>query len=229
VGGVCHDEADKHVENMAPSLPKADPATDCGMTSPRLLTVSAVEPDEALLAQAARLVHDGGLVAFPTETVYGLAADATNPQAIDRLNRVKGRPPEKPYSIHLYDVEQLHRFVSEVPSLARHLIERFWPGPLTIVMPGKDGATVGFRLPSHPVARMFLRACQRPVVAPSANRSGFPPPTDGKEVLAALDGQFDCLLDAGPTPLGRESTVVSVIGGRCDVLREGAIPREQIL
>jgi L-threonylcarbamoyladenylate synthase len=95
-------------------------------------------------------------------------------------------------------------------------------------MPSKDGKTVGFRLPNHPVAQALLRRCQRPVVAPSANRSGFPPPTDGREVLAALDGQFDCLLDAGPTPLGRESTVVSIDGDSLVVLREGAVPAQAL-
>jgi len=193
------------------------------MSSPTVLAVNPNTPEEPLVAEAARILGAGGLVAFPTETVYGLAADANNPSAVERLNRVKGRPPEKPYSIHLYEVAQIHAFVKEIPPMAKRLIERFWPGPLTIVMPAKGTGSVGFRLPNHPVAQAFLRQCQRPVVAPSANRSGVPPPTDGREVLEALDGQFDCLLDAGPTPLGRESTVVSVVGGRLEILREGAI------
>jgi L-threonylcarbamoyladenylate synthase len=198
------------------------------MSAPRVLPINPNTPEEHLVAEAARILCDGGLVAFPTETVYGLAADATNPKAIERLNQVKGRPPDKPYSIHLRDVSQLHAFVEEIPPIATRLIERFWPGPLTIVMPKKGGGTVGFRLPNHPVANAFLRQCQRPVIAPSANRSGFPPPTDGKEALTALDGQFDCLLDAGPTPLGRESTVVQVVGERLEILREGAIPAQTI-
>ena len=108
-------------------------------------------------------------------------------------------------------------------------MERFWPGPLTIVLPGKDGRTVGFRLPDHPIAQAFLRACQVPVAAPSANRSGSPPPTDAQEVMKALDGAFDCLLDGGPTKLGRESTVVEIIEGRVEIRREGAISNEAIL
>jgi len=198
------------------------------MSAPQIFSINANTPEEHLLAEAAHILCDGGLVAFPTETVYGLAADATNPQAVMRLNRVKGRPPEKPYSIHLYETAQIAAFVETIPPLATRLMERFWPGPLTIVMRSKDGKTVGFRLPNHPVAQAFLRRCQRPVVAPSANRSGFPPPTDGREALTALDGQFDCLLDAGPTPLGRESTVVSVVGGQLEILREGAIPLQTI-
>jgi len=175
------------------------------------------------------VIRRGGLVAFPTETVYGLAADATNPTAIERLNQVKGRPPEKPYSLHLHSVAQVHAFVTTIPPLAAKLMERFWPGPLTIVMPSKEGKTVGFRLPSHPVASAFLKACGVPVVAPSANRSGSPPPTDAQEVLAALNGSFDCLLDAGPTQMGRESTVVEVIDGRIAVRRVGAIDPASLL
>ena len=198
------------------------------MTTPRVLSINPSQPEPQLIEEAARILCAGGLVAFPTETVYGLAADATNPQAIARLNQVKGRPPEKPYSIHLYETAQIAAFVATIPPLAKRLMDRFWPGPLTIVMPAKDTGNVGFRLPSHPVAQAFLRRCQRPVVAPSANRSGSAPPTDAKEVLAALDHELECLLDAGPTPLGRESTVVSVVGGRLSILRDGAIPAQTI-
>ena len=195
---------------------------------PAVLRVNSNAPEEALIAEAVRVLRSGGLVAFPTETVYGLAADATNPKALERLNRVKGRPPEKPYSIHVSDTTQVRAIIGEIPPMARRLMEQFWPGPLTIVMQAKDGTTVGFRLPNHPVAQAFLYRCQGRVVAPSANRSGSPPPTDGQEVLAALDGDFDCLLDAGPTMLGRESTVVSVVGETLTILREGAVPAQQV-
>ena len=203
------------------------------------MPVNPNAPQPELIAEAARRLCAGGLVAFPTETVYGLGADATNPNAIERLNQVKGRPPEKPYSLHLYDAAQVLQFVDEIPPAAERLMKRFWPVPLTIVMPArpsfhgaggpsKGGGTVGFRLPSHPVALAFLRCCARAVVAPSANRSGSPPPTDGKEVVDALQGSYDCLLDAGPTPLGRESTVVSVVGETLTVLRQGAISEEAL-
>ena len=194
----------------------------------RVLSIHPSQPEPSLIEEAGRIICEGGLVAFPTETVYGLAADATNPAAIERLNRVKGRPPEKPYSIHLYETAQMAAFVDTIPTLAQRLMDRFWPGPLTIVLPSKDKGSVGFRLPSHPVAQALLRRCQRPVVAPSANRSGFPPPTDAKEALEALDGQVACVLDAGPTPIGRESTVVSVVDGRLEMLREGAIALEAL-
>lgn len=193
------------------------------------------------------MVRAGGLVAFPTETVYGLGADATNPQAIDRLNQVKGRPPDKPYALHLASVDQVRELVVEIPPPARRLMERFWPGPLTLILPyhdpstslrivvstrsasNHDRQTIGVRVPDHPLARAFLKACGVPVAAPSANRSGSRPPTDALQVLVELDGAFDCLLDGGPTTLGRESTVVAVVDGTVEVRREGAIPKEAIL
>jgi len=198
------------------------------LEGPRIVTVSSSQPDARLIEQAAAMLREGGLVAFPTETVYGLGADAGNPKAIERLNQVKGRPPDKPYSIHLHDAAQIQEFVDAVPPMAQRLMDRFWPGPLTIVLAARRSGSVGFRLPKHPVARAFLAACGRAVVAPSANRSGFPPPTDGQEVREALGAQFDVLLDAGPTSLGRESTVVSVVGDRLAVLREGAIPAKML-
>ena len=197
--------------------------------TPRVFGVVGDAPDAAAIAEAARLLRGGGLVAFPTETVYGLGVDATNPKAIERLNRVKGRPPEKPYSLHLYTPEQMRPIVSSVPPKAVKLIERFWPGPLTIIVPSKDSTLVGFRLPDHPIARALFEACGVPVAAPSANRSGQPPPTDASEVLAALGGDVDCVLDGGPTRLGRESTVVEVSDGRVEIRREGAIAKDAVL
>ena len=226
------------------------------MPQPVIFTVNPSDVDPAAIQQAADHIRRGGLVAFPTETVYGLAADANNPNAIERLNRVKGRPPEKPYSLHVHSAAQVRAYLDHVPPMAQRLMDKFWPGPLTIVLPaapggslpaalrvaqaglpaahssgqaGAQAGTLGFRLPQHPVAQAFLQACGTPVVAPSANRSGFPPPTDSKEVLEALWDACECLLDAGPTPLGRESTVVSVVDGRLQILREGAIPSQVIL
>ena len=198
------------------------------MSQPRVFHLLGDHPDPSAIDEAARILRNGGLVAFPTETVYGLGADALNPAAIARLNGVKGRPPEKPYSWHVHSIEQLPTLVGQIPPMATRLMERFWPGPLTIIMPSADGKTIGFRLPDHPIAQAFLRACQVPVAAPSANRSGQPPPTDAEEVLAALNGTFDCLLDSGPTRLGRESTVVEVVGERVEIRREGAISQEEI-
>ena len=198
-------------------------------STPRVFGVLGDAPDAAAIGEAARIIRAGGLVAFPTETVYGLGVDATNPKAIERLNQVKGRPPEKPYSLHLHSPEQMRPFVSSVPPKAAQLIQRFWPGPLTIVIPSKDGSLVGFRLPDHPIARALFQACEVPVAAPSANRSGQTPPTDAGEVLAALGSEVDCVLDGGPTRLGRESTVVEVTNGRVEIRREGAISKDAVL
>ena len=196
---------------------------------PRVVGLAGKTPDPALLAEAAMILRNGGLVVFPTETVYGLGADATNPKAIARLNQVKGRPPDKPYSLHVYSVDQVRAMVPSIPPLAARLMERFWPGPLTIIMPGPRGETLGFRLPDHPIASAFLKACAVPVVAPSANRSGSPPPTDATEVVAALNGHVEYVLDGGPTRLGRESTVVEVRNNHLDIRREGAISKDAIL
>jgi L-threonylcarbamoyladenylate synthase len=205
------------------------PERDVSTTRPRIFILGGPTLDPVALAEAATILRGGGLVAFPTETVYGLGADATNPDAITRLNQVKGRPPDKPYSLHVHSPDQIVQCVTSISPLAQRLMDRFWPGPLTIVMPAPDGATVGFRVPDHPVARAFLHACGVPVAAPSANRAGAPPPTDAQEVLAALDADIDCLLDGGPTQLGRESTVVEVVDGTVVVRREGAIPHDAIL
>lgn len=197
--------------------------------APRIFVLNPQGPERACIEAAAAILRQGGLVAFPTDTVYGLGVDATNPEAIARLNRVKGRPPEKPYSLHLASARDVVRFVDTIPPLARRLMERFWPGPLTIVLPTTDGQTLGFRVPDHLVARAFCQACEVPVAAPSANRSGAAPPTDAQAVVAALNGDVDAVLDGGPTSVGRESTVVSVRDGACQVLREGAVPRDAVL
>ncbi len=195
---------------------------------PRVFTMTDGAVDSQRLAEAATLLRRGGLVAFPTETVYGLGADATNTQAIERLNRVKGRPPGKPYSLHLGSVEQFFQLVEEVPALARRLIDRWWPGPLTLIIPRPDGARVGYRVPDHPLAQAFLSACGVPVAAPSANRSGEPPPSHAAAVIDALGEAIDGVIDGGPTRLGRESTVVEVQGARLTIHREGAIASAEI-
>jgi L-threonylcarbamoyladenylate synthase len=187
-----------------------------------------VTPDSKAIEAAAALVRAGHLVGFPTETVYGLAADASNPAAMARLNRVKGRPPEKPYSLHVASALDAQTAVRDVSPPARRLMERFWPGPLTLVLPAKGGGTIGVRVPDHPVAQAFLRACAVPVVAPSANRAGQPPPRDAQAVLRGLDGDVDLILDAGPTPLGCESTVVDLSRAAPVIVREGAIAAQEV-
>ena len=194
----------------------------------RVVAVGLDAAGLAGLAEAARAIEDGALVAFPTETVYGIACSAEHPVALARLSRVKQRAPDKPYTIHVGRREDVARHVAAVPPLAERLMRRYWPGPLTIVFPTDDGLGVGLRMPSSGVALELLRRTSVPVVAPSANRSGEPPATTAAEAAAALGDELDLILDGGRASLGQPSTVVRVADASWEVLREGAIAREAI-
>jgi L-threonylcarbamoyladenylate synthase len=194
-------------------------------------------PDDEGLATAARLLRAGGLVAFPTETVYGLGADALDPAAIGRVFLAKGRPADNPLIVHLADAAELPRVVARTTPLARSLAARFWPGPLTLVLAAADVvpavttgglSTVAVRVPDHPVATALLALADLAVAAPSANRSGRPSPTTAAHVAADLGAEVDAILDGGPCPVGVESTVVDARGDRPVVLREGTITREDL-
>ncbi|MCZ8313935.1 L-threonylcarbamoyladenylate synthase [Phreatobacter sp.] len=194
--------------------------------------------DDAGIAAAAGILRAGGLVAFPTETVYGLGADATDGRAVATIYAAKGRPSFNPLIAHVATVEAalaLGTFDAEAEALAR----AFWPGPLTLVVPMAPSAgisdlaragldTVGLRVPSHPVAQALLRAAGRPIAAPSANRSGHVSPTTADHVLADLAGRIDAVVDGGPTEVGVESTIVACLGGPPALLRPGGVPREAI-
>jgi L-threonylcarbamoyladenylate synthase len=198
-----------------------------------LLTASG-----AAIAKAAAILRAGGLVAMPTETVYGLAGDATSERAVASIYAAKDRPTFNPLIAHVLDVEAASReAVLDAHALA--LARAFWPGPLTLVAPisprsaisllARAGlASVALRAPSHPVARALIAAAGVSLVAPSANRSGRVSPTRAAHVMADLDGRIDLILDAGPTPLGVESTIVACLGGNPRLLRHGAIPKEAI-
>ena len=197
-----------------------------------------IEAGAKAIALAARTLAAGGLVAFPTETVYGLGADATNAEAVARLYEAKGRPAFNPLIAHVADAEAA-RALALFDAAALRLAAAFWPGPLTLVLPRRaqcpvaDLATAGLdtiavRVPSHPVARAVLRACGRPVVAPSANRSGHVSPTTAEHVLADLAGRIALIIDGGPTPMGLESTIVACLGPAAVLLRPGALPRAEI-
>ena len=203
---------------------------------PIRLATRLMNADREAIAAAARVLTDGGLVAFPTETVYGLGADATNGEAVARLYAAKGRPRFNPLISHVPDAkaaERLARFSDDARKLAA-----FWPGPLTLVLPKADGcpvadlATAGLdsiavRVPDHPVARDLLKAFGKPVVAPSANQSGHVSPTLAEHVRADLDGRIDLIIDAGPAMVGVESTIVSCLGAPT-LLRPGGLPRDAI-
>ena len=196
--------------------------------TPLLITCSRDTDVSASLATAAALVSAGGLVAFPTETVYGIAVHAWDRAAIERLYHLKGRPEEKQLTLHLWDARQVEMFARDVSPVAQQLMSACWPGPLTIILPGRETPTVGLRLPDHAIAREFLRLCQVPVAAPSANRSGEPPATAAAQVVAAFDGALDAVIDAGPTTHARASTVVDATSSSVRILREGAISRARL-
>jgi L-threonylcarbamoyladenylate synthase len=198
---------------------------------------TAVRTSPGALAQAAALLRRGELVAFPTETVYGLAADAGNPRAVRRIYQVKGRPANNPLIVHVPDAAAARRHVRHFPPAAVVLAERFWPGPLTLVLPRGAGLcrevaagldTVAIRAPAHRVARQLLRRVGRPLAAPSANRSGYTSPTTARHVRDELDGLIPLILDGGPCRVGLESTVLDLSGPQPVILRPGAITRAML-
>ena len=188
--------------------------------------------DIAMIQNAADILRRGGLVAFPTETVYGLGADATNPAAVARIFTAKGRPSTNPLIVHVADEATAQKYAAEWPDLARQLAARFWPGPLTIVVERgagivdavtAGGTTVGLRVPNHPVAMELLRAFGGAVAAPSANRSEHVSPTLASHVADDLGDRVDLILDGGPCGVGIESTVVDVSQGNVRMLRLGGV------
>lgn len=196
------------------------------------------QADDASIRRAAALLRAGELVAFPTETVYGLGADALNGEAAARIFAAKGRPADNPLIAHIAGESGLAGLIALEPcACARKLMRAFWPGPMTLIFPksprvprevtaGLD--TVAVRMPSHPVARALIRAAQTPIAAPSANRSGRPSPTTAAHVLEDMEGRIPLILDGGPCEVGLESTVVDVTGARPRILRPGGVTLEML-
>ena len=185
---------------------------------------------------AADIIKNGGIVAMPTETVYGLAADALNGEAVAKIFKAKGRPMDNPLIVHISDIKQIDMLVSEFPDKAKKLAEKFWPGPLTIVLPKSDIipdevsaglSTVAIRFPSHPVAHELI-AKSSPIAAPSANLSGSPSPTTVRHVLADMDGRIDAIVDGGDCEVGVESTVITLAEDVPTLLRPGGVTLEQL-
>jgi L-threonylcarbamoyladenylate synthase len=194
--------------------------------------------DADTLHDAARILQDGGLVAFPTETVYGIGADATNSRAVARLFAAKGRPSFNPLIAHVLDVAAARK-LAQFDATAERLAAAYWPGPLTLELPKSGGCsvvdlataglnTIAVRVPRHDVARAILTAFGKPVAAPSANRSGHVSPTTAHHVQSDLAGRIDLIVDGGPTPVGIESTIVACLGGEALLLRPGGISRAEI-
>lgn len=202
-----------------------------------VLKVNPENPDKAEIQKAANIIQRGGLVAFPTETVYGLGADALNGGAVLRLFEAKKRPLDNPPIVHIAEISEVYPLVAEVPKRAELLMKQFWPGPLTLVfkhspnVPKESTAgldTIAIRMPNHPVAQALIRQSKRPIAAPSANLSGKPSPTTAAHVYADLNGRIDAIIDGGAANIGVESTVVDV---SCDppiLLRPGGTPFEAL-
>jgi L-threonylcarbamoyladenylate synthase len=197
-----------------------------------ILAVDPLRPDAARIGRAAEVLCAAGLVAFPTETVYGLGANALDATAVARIFAAKGRPAGNPLIVHTADLASARALVADWPLEAQQLAERFWPGPLTLVLPRRPivpdlvsagGPTVAVRVPAHPVALALLRACRLPLAAPSANRSTHLSPTRAEHVLGGLADRIDLLLDAGPTSGGLESTVLDLTRQPPRLLRPGLV------
>lgn len=207
------------------------------MRQTEVLMVDPHRPDPGTVEKAARILRSGGLVAFPTETVYGLGAHALDPNAVRAVFAVKGRPADNPLIVHVSDAANGFALAKNPPAAAFALADAFWPGPLTLVLPSSGAVpkettagldTVALRVPAHPVALALLAAAGVPVAAPSANRSGRPSPTRAEHVLADLDGRIDAVLDGGETGVGVESTVIDLTVSPPVILRPGGVSREAI-
>ncbi|QGG47091.1 L-threonylcarbamoyladenylate synthase [Heliorestis convoluta] len=189
------------------------------------------------IAEAAQLLKQGQLVAFPTETVYGLGANALDSQAVNKIFQAKGRPSDNPLIIHIAQIEDLAQLTTDVPPLAQRLAEKFWPGPLTLVLPAAPTVprevtaglnTVAVRMPNHPIALELIKTAGLPVAAPSANRSGKPSPTRAHHVSKDLENKIAAIIDGGPCSVGIESTVVDATGPEPIILRPGGITFEML-
>ncbi len=203
----------------------------------RHLVVDPRQPDVTLIEEAGAILRGGGLVAFPTETVYGLGANALDARAVAGIFEAKGRPADNPLIVHIDCLRTLSRYVNEVPPVVSRLASRFWPGPLTLVLQGGQAFppavtggldTVAVRVPAHPVALALIRTAGVPVAAPSANVSGRPSPTTAGHVLDDLSGKIALVLDGGPSGLGVESTVLDVSGDCPVILRPGGTIRRDL-
>lgn len=197
-----------------------------------------LDDSEAGLIKAAELIKNGGIVGIPTETVYGLGANASDTDAVKRIFAAKGRPVDNPLIVHLSDFSQAERYTNTIPELAWKIAERFCPGPLTVVLPKNDNIpmitsggleTVGIRIPSHPVMHRIIELSGCPIAAPSANTSGLPSPTSASHVMADMSGKIEAVVDGGQSEFGVESTVIAIEGeNSVRILRPGCVTKEML-
>jgi L-threonylcarbamoyladenylate synthase len=203
----------------------------------KLIKIDHLVENSETYSQAVDLLKKGEVVAFPTETVYGLGAIATNNEAVKKIYVAKGRPSDNPLIVHIGTKEELHTYVQEIPEVAIQCMDAFWPGPLTIILHAKPNyfaesvtklPTIGFRMPDHPVALELLQQLKEPVAAPSANRSGKPSPTKAEHVMEDLNGFISCVVDGGETGIGLESTVLDLTLETPTILRPGGVTKEML-
>jgi tRNA threonylcarbamoyl adenosine modification protein (Sua5/YciO/YrdC/YwlC family) len=199
------------------------------MPSTKTVKTDPAYPDEALIKQAADILKRGGLVIVPTETVYGIAADISNTRALKQLSKIKQRPKDKPFSLILGDKEEIEGYAAAIPLAAYKLIDKFWPGPLTIVLRSKKNGTIGLRMPDNNITRQIVLAAGTAIACPSANLAGKPAPASFEEAVKDLNGLVDMAIDTGTCKIGIESTVVDLTQEPLAVLREGAIKRSEII
>lgn len=202
------------------------------MARTEFVAAADLNADFGAVRKAAGVLKRGGTVAIPTETVYGIAANALDPAAVGKIFEAKGRPQDNPLIVHVASLEEIEPLVTDFPAAAKKLAAEFWPGPLTIVLPksglvpGEVSAglpTVAIRMPSHPIARAIIKTCGLPLAAPSANRSGGPSPTTARHCLEDLDGRVDLIVDGGECSVGLESTVITLATSTPRLLRPGAV------
>ncbi len=198
------------------------------MQKTKILKINPKDPEPEKIKEASRILRNGGLVAFPTETVYGLGALITKRAAVERLKAIKQRPVEKNFAVCIYDLGQVEQFVDDISPFTYRLMQKFWPGPLTLVLMAKDLQTIGFRMPDHNVAQNLLRQTACPVFSPSANLAGKNPPVCVEDVLKDLDGMIDAVIDSGKTKFESASTVCEVESADYKILRQGPVTEEMI-
>ncbi len=193
-----------------------------------MVKLNSSRPQIEKIKKAASILRGGGLVVFPTETVYGLGANLLDKEAIAKVYRIKNRPRNKPLTIHISNTDIVKKMVGRLPLNAKRLMKEFWPGPLTIVLKDKHGRKLGFRMPDNRIAFLLIEEANVPIVAPSANISGNSPPKSAGEVLRDLRGKVEMVLDGGRTRVGVESTVVDITEKELKILRVGAISERRI-
>ncbi len=198
------------------------------MRQTKIIKVDSANGDESYVNEAVWILKSGGLVIIPTETVYGIAANMLDKKAIDRLSKIKGRPALKPFSLHIHKKESINEFASDIPPAGYKLMDRFWPGPLTLIFKSRDKNTIGIRMPDNEIAFKIIANSGVPIVCPSANISGRSAPVNFQDAIRDFSGLVELAIDAGDTKLGVESSVVDLTRQPWQLLREGAIKKKDI-